>query len=54
MLSAYDMASPTMPAPSGLPLTTEMMAKPAAAKITTDPMNSSRMASQRFALMDGK
>lgn len=43
-----------MPEDSKVPVVTDMMAKEAAARMMTDPMNSKRTASQRFALTEGK
>lgn len=51
---AYDIARPTIPGASPLPMDTLAMAKPAAEKIMIEPMDSTRTPSQRFAVMDGK
>lgn len=42
-----------MPADNLLPVATEMIAKPAAAKMMNEPMNSRRTANHLFALIEG-
>ncbi len=48
------MANPTRPADNPVPVETEIMEKPAAARMISEPMNSSRTPSHRIAILDGK
>jgi hypothetical protein len=48
------MANPIRPADNPVPIETEIMEKPAAERMINEPMNSSRTASHRIAILDGK